>query len=106
VLVAAAGAAEIAFATCLGASNGFAKVAPSLGVVAFGALAVGLLSMALRDIPLSTGYAAFTAIGAIGTAVIGITVRNEPLTAARAGALALVIASVIALRLTSAGTAA
>lgn len=99
LLIVAAGAAEVVFAACLGASGGFTKLWPSVGVVIFGALAVVVLSRALRDIPLSSGYAAFTAIGVLGTAVIGVTVHHERVTAARAAAIALVAAGVVALRL-------
>jgi quaternary ammonium compound-resistance protein SugE len=99
LLIVVAGAAEVVFAACLGASGGFTKVAPSLGVVVFGTLAVVVLSMALRDLPLSSGYAAFTAIGVLGTAVIGVIVHHERVTTGRAAAIALVAAGVVALRL-------
>jgi quaternary ammonium compound-resistance protein SugE len=101
VLILVAGVAETAFAGCLGASNGMTKPLPSSGVVVFGTLAVALLSRALRDIPLSTGYAAFTALGSLGATAIGIGLRDEPVSPARIAALGLVVAAVVALRLTA-----
>ena len=85
----------------LGASNGMTKPVPAVGVVVFGTLAVGLLSRALREIPLSTGYAMFTALGSLGAAGIGIGFRDEPVSAARIAALGLVVVGVVALRLTT-----
>ncbi len=101
VLILVAGIAEIAFAGCLGASNGMTRPLPAVGVVVFGTLAVGLLSRALRDIPQSTGYAMFTAHGSLGAAAVGIGLRDEPVSPARIAALGLVVAGVVALRLTT-----
>ena len=100
LFVLAAGGAEIVFAASLGASNGFTRLVPSAAVVVFGAIAVLLLSRALRDVPLGVGYAAFTAIGAVGATLIGAAARHETLTLGRVAALALVLAGVVALRLT------
>jgi quaternary ammonium compound-resistance protein SugE len=105
LFVLAAGGAEIVFAASLGASEGFTRPAPSAGVVVFGGIAVFLLSRALRDVPLGVGYAAFTAIGAVGATVVGAVSRHEPLTLSRVAALSLVIAGVVALRLSDGAAA-
>jgi quaternary ammonium compound-resistance protein SugE len=105
MFILAAGGAEIVFAASLGASDGFTRLVPSAGVVIFGTIAVVLLSRALRDVPLGVGYAAFTAIGAVGATIVGAAARHEELTLGRLAALALVIAGVIALRLTDGTTA-
>ena len=97
----AAGALEVVFATSLGASDGFSRLGPSLATVAFGALSVALLSRAVREIPLSTGYAAFTAMGTVGATVVAVALHGERASAARIGAIALVVVGVVALRLTS-----
>lgn len=96
-----AGAAEVVFAVSLGSSHGFSRPWPSVATVVFGVLAVVLLSRAVRDIPLSTGYAVFTGIGATGATVVAIVVDGERASAARLAAIALVIAGVVALRLTT-----
>ncbi len=97
----AAGAFEIAFATSLGASDGFTRLLPSVATVVFGTLAVTLLSRAVRDIPLSTGYAAFTAIGAVGASAVAIALHGERATPWRLASIGLVVAGVVALRVTS-----
>jgi quaternary ammonium compound-resistance protein SugE len=101
LLLVLAGGLEVVFALSLGASAGFTRPWPSAAVVVFGGLAVAVLSRALRDIPLSTGYAAFTALGVLGTTAVAVTVQGERLGAARLAALALVVAGVVALRLTT-----
>lgn len=96
----AAGLLEVAFAASLKPSDGFSRLAPSLAVIIFGTAAVITLTKTLDQIPVGTAYAAFTAIGAVGTVLVGIVTYNEPVTLARLGSLALVIAGVIGLRLT------
>ncbi|QYG95097.1 multidrug efflux SMR transporter [Iamia sp. SCSIO 61187] len=103
VLLLLAGALEIVFAASLGASDGFTRPVPSLAVVLFGAAAVVALSRTLATIPVGTAYAVFTAIGAVGTVLVGIVARDEPLTVGRALALTVVIAGVVGLRATETG---
>ncbi|HEX6420668.1 MAG TPA: multidrug efflux SMR transporter [Acidimicrobiales bacterium] len=95
-----AGVAEVVFATSLGASDGFSRLWPSMATFAFGTLAVLLLSRAVRDIPLSTAYAAFTAMGTVGATAVAIALHGERATAARLAAIGLVVVGVVALRLT------
>lgn len=101
MILMAAGTVEVVFATSSGASDGFSQLWPSLATIAFGALSVVLLSRARREIPLSTGYAAFTAVGTVGASVAAVAIHGERASAARLGAIALVVVGVVALRLTS-----
>ncbi len=96
-----AGVLEIAFATSLELSRGFTRLWPSLATIVFGTTAIVVLSRSLQTIPLSTAYAAFTAIGAVGTVVVGIVAFHEPATGARLACIALVVAGVIGLRVTA-----
>ena len=96
----AAGLLEVAFAASLKPAAGFSRLVPSLAVIAFGTAAVVTLTRALDRIPVGTAYAAFTAIGAVGTVLVGIVAYDEPITLARLASIALVVAGVIGLRLT------
>jgi quaternary ammonium compound-resistance protein SugE len=49
-----------------------------------------------------TAYAVWTGIGAIGAATLGALLFNEPVTVARIGCIALIVAGIIGLRVTSA----
>ena len=57
--------------------------------------------MALKTIPVGTGYAVWTGIGAVGTAILGIVLFAEPATAARIGCIALIVAGIIGLKVVS-----
>ena len=96
-----AGAFEIAFATSLKPSAGFTRLWPSVAVVAFGTAAVVTLTRALSEIPLGTAYAVFTGIGAIGSVALGILAFNEPASLARLLCIAVVVAGILGLRLTT-----
>jgi len=60
-----------------------------------------LLAHALKTIPVGTGYAVWTGIGAIGTAIVGMAVLNEPRGGGRIVCLFLIIAGIIGLKVLS-----
>ena len=59
-----AGLFEIGWATGLKYTEGFTRLWPSLWTAASMALSVWLLAVALKTIPIGTGYAVWTGIGA------------------------------------------
>jgi quaternary ammonium compound-resistance protein SugE len=60
---------------------------------------MAFLALALRAIPVGTGYAIWTGIGAVGTAILGIVLFAEPATAARLGCIGLIVAGIVGLKL-------
>ncbi|HZI25114.1 MAG TPA: SMR family transporter, partial [Chryseolinea sp.] len=60
-----------------------------------------LLNKAIQTIPLGTGYAVWTGIGAVGTAIIGIFIFQEPAFFWRVFFITLLIASIIGLKFVS-----
>lgn len=92
---------EIAFALGLKTTQGFTRLWPSVGTVVAGVASFLLLSRALLRLPVGTGYAAWTGIGAVGAALLGIVLFDEPRHAARLVSLALIVAGIVGLRLTS-----
>ncbi len=98
-----AGLFEIGFTTCLKLSNGFTKPIPSIGFVAFAAVSFGLLTVAMKSIPLGTAYAVWTGIGAAGTAAIGFAFFKDPISFWRVFFIAILITSIIGLKLVSIG---
>jgi quaternary ammonium compound-resistance protein SugE len=62
---------------------------------------VFLLGLALRELPVGTGYAVWTGIGAVGTAILGIILFAEPATALRLGSIALIVGGIVGLKLAS-----
>jgi quaternary ammonium compound-resistance protein SugE len=66
------------------------------------AISLFLLSRALRAIPIGTGYAVWTGIGAAGTVAVGMLVLGEPRTVGRLACIVLILAGVVGLRLVGA----
>lgn len=96
-----AGVLEIAFAVSMKSSDGFTRLVPALLTICTGVASVILLSLSLRELPVGTGYAVWTGIGAAGTAAIGIAVFGESVAPVRIGCIALILVSIIGLKLIS-----
>jgi quaternary ammonium compound-resistance protein SugE len=97
-----AGLMEVAWAVGLKYTEGFTRLWPSVWTVAALALSMVLLAAALRTLPLGTAYAIWTGIGAVGTAALGILLFGESASAARLLCIALILAGLLGLKLTSA----
>ena len=94
----AAGLLEVAWAMGLKLSHGFTRpVASILTLIALAASFL-LLAHALRTLPVSTGYAVWTGIGAVGTAAVGMAVLGEAATTARIVCLGLIVAGIVGLK--------
>ena len=96
-----AGLLEIVWAIGLKYTVGFTRLVPSVITIAAMIASVWFLALALRTIPVGTGYAIWTGIGAVGTAILGIILFAEPATAARLVAIGLIVAGILALKLVS-----
>lgn len=97
-----AGVLEVAWAVGLKYSEGFTRLWPSIGTAAALILSMVLLALALRSLPIGTAYAVWTGIGAVGTASLGILLFDEPADAGRVLCIALIVAGIVGLKLTSA----
>lgn len=96
-----AGGFEIVWATGLKYSDGFSRLWPSVGTVAAMSVSMVCLALALRAIPIGTAYAIWTGIGAVGTAILGILLFNEPRDFARVFFIVVIIAGIVGLKLSS-----
>jgi quaternary ammonium compound-resistance protein SugE len=94
-----AGLLEVVWAVGLKYTNGFTRLWPSVLTLVSMAGSVGMLGLALRQLPLGTAYAVWTGIGTIGTAIAGMLMLGEPAGALRLGAIALIAIGIIALKL-------
>ena len=96
-----AGLFEIAWAVGLKYTEGFSRLWPSVGTLAAMAVSFGLLSYALKTLPVGTAYAIWTGIGAVGAFVVGIAVLGEPITPIRIAGAVLIISGLVVLKLSS-----
>lgn len=103
MLLLAAGLLEVVWAIGLKYTEGFSRLTPSVVTIAAMIGSVWLLALALKSIPVGTGYAVWTGIGAVGTAILGIVLFSEPATAARLACIGLIVAGILGLKLLSGG---
>ena len=99
--LAIAGVLEIVWAVGLKYTDGFSRLWPSVLTLIAMALSVYFLAQAVRVIPLGTGYAIWTGIGAAGTAILGIILFAESTQLVRLLCIGLIIGGIAGLKLTS-----
>lgn len=101
VILLAAGLLEVVWAFSMKVSLGFTRVGPTLVTLVTMLASVGLLSVAMRTLPLGTAYPVWTGIGALGAFIVGVVVLGEPLTTFRVVAVVLILAGLIMMKLSA-----
>jgi quaternary ammonium compound-resistance protein SugE len=94
-----AGLLEIVWAIGLKYTDGFTRLVPSAVTVVAMIGSVYLLALAVRVIPIGTGYAVWTGIGAVGVAILGMVLFAEPRTFLRILSILLIVAGIAGLKL-------
>lgn len=102
ILLFIAGVLEIGWVYALKQSENFSNLKFAGLAIVLLVLSMACLSLSLRSIPVGTAYAIWTGIGAVGAATLGILAFGEPATALRLTCIALIVASVVGLKLSSA----
>jgi len=98
VFLTVAGLLEVVWAIGLKYADGFTRLAPSAITVVAMAGSVCCLAVAVRTIPIGTGYAVWTGIGAVGVAILGMVLFDEPRSIVRIGCILLIVAGILGLR--------
>ncbi|RAY81555.1 quaternary ammonium compound-resistance protein SugE [Enterobacter cloacae] len=96
-----AGLLEVVWAIGLKYTHGFTRLTPSFITVTAMIVSIVLLSWAMRSLPVGTAYAVWTGIGAVGAAITGILLLGESASLARIASLALIVAGIIGLKLST-----
>lgn len=99
LLLVVAGLLEVGWAIGLKYTEGFTRVVPSVLTLAAMAGSVFLLGLAMKSLPVGTSYAVWVGVGAVGTAILGMVLFNEPASAGRLVSLGLIVAGIVGLRL-------
>ena len=102
IILVIAGLFEIGWAIGLKYTQGFTRLWPTLGTLGAMVISVGLLGVAMRELPVGTAYAVWTGIGAVGTVILGIVLFGDPANAPRLVCVGLIVAGILGLKLTSA----
>ena len=96
-----AGVLEIGWAVGLKYSEGFTRLWPTVFTVLGMIASVFFLALAVQKIPLGTGYAIWTGIGAVGTATLGIVLFAESAGGPRLIFMAIIVLGIVGLKMTS-----
>ena len=96
-----AGCLEVVWALGIKYTAGFSKPVPSVITIGSMIASVWLLAIALKSIPVGTGYAVWVGIGAVGAAIGGVILFGESKSLARIVCILLIVSGVIGLKLFS-----
>lgn len=102
IMLVAAGLLEVVWAIALKRSDAFTRLPETLVFVVAALASFWLLALALRTLPVGTGYAVWTGIGAVGAAIVGIVWLGESAAAMRLVSIGLIAAGIVGLALSSA----
>jgi quaternary ammonium compound-resistance protein SugE len=97
----ASGLIDVAWALSVKKADGFANPAWTFVSLVLLAMFVFLLTKSLQVLPVGTAYAVWTGIGAAGTVCAGILFFNEPASTARLLFIAVIVAGIVGLKLSS-----
>ncbi|MHC8358159.1 quaternary ammonium compound efflux SMR transporter SugE [Pseudomonas sp. LB3P81] len=96
-----AGLFEVGWAVGLKYTDGFSRPLPTALTVAAMAISLGLLGLAMKELPLGTAYAIWTGVGAVGTVIAGIILFGESMALFRLASVALIITGLIGLKVST-----
>ena len=102
LILVVAGLLEVVWAIGLKYTHGFTRLVPSAVTIAAMAASMWLLGTAVKTLPIGTAYAVWVGIGALGTAIGGMVLLGEPVSAVRIVLLMVLVASILGLKLTAA----
>ncbi len=101
ILLIIAGLCEMGFVVMMKLSEGFTKIKYTILTIILTLTSIFLLSLALKTIPIGTGYAVWTGIGAIGSVSMGMLLFKEKKSILKTFFIALIIIGVVGLKLSS-----
>ena len=96
-----AGLFEVGWAVGLKYTDGFTRPLPTVLTVAAMAISLGLLGLAMKELPLGTAYAIWTGVGAVGTVIAGIILFGESMALVRLASVALIICGLVGLKISA-----
>jgi quaternary ammonium compound-resistance protein SugE len=99
ILLVIAGLFEVGWAVGLKYTVGFTRLWPSVATIAAMAVSMGLLGIAVRNLPIGTAYAVWTGIGTAGTFVVAIVLLGEPATFMRVFCVSLIVLGILGLKM-------
>ncbi|MCR4511044.1 quaternary ammonium compound efflux SMR transporter SugE [Pseudomonas sp. GLN_6] len=99
IILLLAGLFEVGWAVGLKYTDGFTRPLPTLLTVTAMLISLGLLGLAMKELPLGTAYAIWTGVGAVGTVIAGIILFGEAVTLMRLASVTLIVCGLLGLKL-------
>ncbi|EKT4563467.1 quaternary ammonium compound efflux SMR transporter SugE [Pseudomonas putida] len=96
-----AGLFEVGWAVGLKYTDGFSKPIPTVLTVGAMIISLGLLGLAMKELPLGTAYAIWTGVGAVGTVIAGIILFGESMALVRLVSVALIVCGLVGLKVSA-----
>jgi len=96
-----AGLLEVGWAVGLKYTEGFSRPLPTALTVAAMLVSLGLLGVAMKELPLGTAYAIWTGVGAVGTVIAGIILFGESAALLRLVSVGLILCGLAGLKLSA-----
>lgn len=96
-----AGLLEVVWAFSMKKSEGFTLLTPTIMTIVMMIASFGLLSVAMKTLPLGTAYTIWTGIGAVGAFAVGVMVLGEAMTPMRVLAAILIVSGLVLMKLSS-----
>ena len=101
IILVIAGLFEVGWALGLKYTEGFTKFWPSVFTIAAIVISMGMLGLDMRTLPVGTAYAVWTGIGIVGTAIAGVFLLGEPVSAVRVVSILLILTGIAGLKLSA-----
>ncbi|AFK68057.1 quaternary ammonium compound efflux SMR transporter SugE [Pseudomonas plecoglossicida] len=96
-----AGLFEVGWAVGLKYTDGFTRPLPTVLTVGAMVISLGLLGLAMKELPLGTAYAIWTGVGAVGTVIAGIMLFGESMALVRLVSVALIVCGLVGLKVSA-----
>ncbi|TDF81114.1 quaternary ammonium compound efflux SMR transporter SugE [Pseudomonas sp. H9] len=96
-----AGLFEVGWAVGLKYTDGFTRPLPTILTVGAMVISLGLLGLAMKELPLGTAYAIWTGVGAVGTVIAGIILFGESMALVRLASVAFIVTGLIGLKVSA-----
>jgi len=101
VILFCAGLLEVCWAVGLKYTDGFTRPLPTVLTVLAIICSLGLLGIAVRELPVGTAYAVWSGLGAVGTVIAGVVLFGESMALIKLASVALIVLGLLGLKLAS-----
>ncbi|HND09859.1 MAG TPA: multidrug efflux SMR transporter [Pseudomonadota bacterium] len=90
---------EVCGTTCMKLSNGFSRIVPSVVMLLCYMASLGMLTLALKQIPMNVAYAIWAGMGTLLVVMLGLFFFHETLSLPKLASILLIILGVVGVRL-------